>query len=325
MNASEIADSVRKLCFLPQTSEFTDQLILDEVNVVQRMALTPAILRANGEYLTEIVDLLPDATTGSVTFPKQAVASTTRVLTWLYDNDTESQPLQVISLGDEATSSQGNYVVGSPTQFVDTPDGVRILGGVPSNQYLRVRFSRRPGKLIIPSTAPPPITVLGLKVLNIVVNGSAVPGYTGYDLQLTKVTDNVPVVDNGFSAYCDVSKPTSPYRPRIMSLSFVCQPAIWNILVPVGTTNLPQVGDIVTVEDTAWNAQFPDEWHDLLCYYGAARMAGLRKDRNLKAELLGDASSFLKELINEAQPRTKLAPKVINAMRGHIRRPWRWG
>jgi len=316
MTPVEVADNVRELCFLPQTSEFSDQKILDATNMAMRMALTPSLLRANGEYLTEIIDVLPDQTTGDVRIPRQAVASTSRVLTWVYSDGTESTPLQFCSIADQPSASFGNYAIGSPTQFVLTPDGIRVLGGVPSGVYMRVKFSRRPGKLILPAQVPSTGPV-GLKI------STAGPAYTF--LGVYGALSGLPVLENGAVITVEISSGISPFRVKVFDAVITGAAGSWAITLPTGSTYTPQIGDLITTPDTAWNPQFPEEWHDLLCYYGAARMAGLRKDRTRKEELLGDAQSILHELINEVTPRAKLAPKVLNAMRGHVRRPWRWG
>ena len=151
MLAQQIVDRVRALAFIPNTTEFSDANLLAEINVAQVEDVVPAIVKVNGEYFTEILDVTPD-TTGYARLPAAALASTARLITWVDPYGRESKPLNHIEIADISTIQATGYAVGQPYAFTLLPDGIQ-LGGSLENGALRVRYSRLPSDLILPSSS----------------------------------------------------------------------------------------------------------------------------------------------------------------------------
>lgn len=301
MLSAELIQNVRDLSFLPNTSNFADQKVLDQINIAQRMMVVPAIQRALGEFFTETLDILAYPSDGTVRFPSAAIISSARVITWVDASGRESQPLMHKELAD-IPSLTGS--TGAPRAFTLNPNGITVYGGDLSG-FCRVRFPRLPSTLVL-------ITNAWLSV-NTVINT------LGYSAE--PVNPIPPAVISIPNSTYDFTESISPYRclgsystvsgvvlitpsGTQLSLDLIAKFANTCYATAVGTTAVPQ---------------YPVEYHDLLIYYSAARVAGLRKDATLKQDLLGDASSIQRELLNQAQPRTKQNAKTISSWRGHTR------
>jgi hypothetical protein len=303
MLVQDLINKIRERSFLPNTTNFSDQKILDETNLCQSMMVLAAIIEANGEYFTEVIDVAPDPT-GFVRMPSAAIASTARILTWVNSDGSESAPLRRRELADINTLQVNGYAVGQPLSFTLVPDGIMTYG-IAATGKCRVRFSRLPSTLVIPVAGTNQWT-LGTPTQ---VGGNWIASVT-------------PA--SGLAGSLDLTDPLAPHR--------------WLGQVPsasASTINLGAVGvaDVLAARVAGANVnligqttvpQYPDEWHSLLMYYSAAVMAGLRKDYGLKQDLLGDATSLRRTILNMATPRTKQNPKIISAWRGHStsRRNW---
>ena len=330
MLAQELVTRASALAFLPNTTAFSAAAILGEINLAMRMMLAPALVRVNGEYFTETLDVTPDAS-GYVRLPQTALSTTARLVNWIYSDGSEGDPLMQVSLTDIAsiqniegsTVNYGgvNYPVssGTPYAFTPLPDGIQLYS-VPQNGNCRIRYSRLPAPLILGAagTLVPPTTA-------VVWNTTGVPTQsTGNWIVATTPAQGTgnPAVNTPI----DLIDFNSPYR---MTITGTADGSGNVILGAIG------VVDTVAARITAgffacatYNSpvpQCPVEWHDYLLYCAAARLAGLRKDPNLKADLLNDAKSLQMELTNIAQPRFKQNVKSISAWRGHTQRPWRLG
>lgn len=312
MLAQELVDSVREQAFMPNTTNFLDSDILACINRCMRMQMVPAIIRANAEYFTEMLDVQPDST-GFVRLPAGAVASTARVITWVDDCGKELAPLVQIALADiHMMNGYPGVGGGSPETFSPLPDGIQVYG-VWDVGMCRVRYSRQPSAMILPSEQTANVWTLSAPVKDgagtfwvstpTAVSGSGAP-----------------------TSPLDITDALSPHRliagSRLMGTS---GDAGLVIIAPVdggiGDATAARVlaGSYLTAAGTAPMPQCADEWHDLLLYYSAAREAGLRKDFALKADILNDAGGILNNLLNQAAPRTAQNPKVISAWRGHRR------
>lgn len=310
MLAQELVDEAREQAFLPNSTDFTDDYILLQVNRCLRMELVPAIIRANAEYFTELLDVAPDSQ-GYVRLPYAAVASTARVITWVDDSGREFAPLVQLSIAD--IHMQNGYPGvggGSPETFSPLPDGIQVYGSWDVGKC-RVRYSRQPSKLILPVASPANIWTLSVPVQN-----GAGTFWVSTPTVLPGMTNSLP------TGLLDITDALSPHRLIAGSLSVVSGHIV---VAPVdggaGDALAARVlaGSYLTAAGKAPMPQCAIEWHDLLLYYSAARLAGLRKDFALKSDILTDAGPILSNLLNQAAPRMPNNAKIISAFRGHRR------
>jgi hypothetical protein len=302
MNAQDLVNKARGLAFMPNTSGFSDQDLLDEINIAQQIMLVPAIVRASGEYFTETADVPVDAN-GFARIPTAAVASTARMLSWLYDDGHEGPPLIQLSLADVfSQSSSEPYSDSGPVggaTFTFVPDGVQIYGTQTSGM-VRVRYSRSPATLTLLVASPGSLW----SVTGVTDNGTN---------WIAAVTPVYPVVYMPPGVPCDITDATSPHRMLFTGMS----DGLGNVTCDLDSNpNRVAAGDFVTISGGTYVPQYADEWHVLLLYYGAARIADLRKDSARKQSLLTDAEGIRHELTNIAQPRSKINAKRINAWAG---------
>ena len=311
MLAQQIVDRVRALAFIPNTTEFSDANLLAEINVAQVEDVVPAIVKVNGEYFTEILDVTPD-TTGYARLPAAALASTARLITWVDPYGRESKPLNHIEIADISTIQATGYAVGQPYAFTLLPDGIQ-LGGSLENGALRVRYSRLPSDLILPtSTGSATVWTLTAPV---------------QDAATVKWVSTPTPIGGGSgspTAPLDVTDALSPSRLIVGScatelIRFSEFVVISPIDGSVGDALAARVlaGSYCTAAGTTYVPQYPKEWHNLLVYFGAALMAYRRKDYSLQASLRQSAQMLQDKLTDVSQPRTKQNPKVISAWRGH--------
>lgn len=321
MNADKLVIRAKARAFIPDSSSFTTDLILEELNTAIHGPFSVALLKADGEYFTEVLDLLPD-TYGNVIFPADALVSTARVLTWADASGNESPPLRRIEQGDigSAAGSGGSGAISveqpdhtfvtvissgsggygaAPTSFALTPDGVRVfnysVGG-----HLRCRYSRRPGDL-----------VAGLATKVLVVT-AITPGVSF----AASSPDGLPAYSTGVwdSVALDRTPNASPFRRVALDqqITHIGLTDVWTY-----TGSQVAVGDVLTLPGTTYTPNAPTEWHDLLMYYAAATLASLRKDYDLEARRFAEAAVLFKTLLDATQPRTKQNPKVLSAWAGH--------
>lgn len=308
MNAQDLVTKVRGLAFMPNTSGFSDQDLLDEINIAQQIMLVPAIVRASGEYFTETIDVSIDAN-GFARIPPAAIASTSRMLSWVFDDCREGPPLVQLSLADIHTQAlsepySGSGPVGAST-FTFVPDGIQVYGSQLTGK-VRVRYSRTPSPLVLVAPATPPS--MGWAVSSVTdTSPNWVAGCTPLEGSLSIVAGTL----------YDITDNLSPHRMLFTGIgasgdNVVCGPDT--------TPNRVAVGAVATVSGYTYTPQYADEWHNLLLYYGAARIVDLRKDSQRKESLLTDAENIRRELTNMAQPRSKINVKRINAWAGWSRR-----
>lgn len=325
MNADTLVTRAKTRAFVPTTSAFSTQSILDEINTALRTLWVPALLKADGEFFTEIVDVVPDSA-GNVKLPDDSVSNTARVLTWVDANGQESAPLRRIEQGDVgsvannagltsvrveqpdgsivvvAITGSGGYGT-APVSFTLTPDGVQVLNFTAGGR-LRCRYSRRPGELVAGTSTT---------VLQVVTVGVS---------SITTVAPDgvVPVAGTWAGKPLDVTSGKSPHRRQaINSGGYLVNtgPNAWNYASP--PTLYP--GDYLTFPGTSYIPNAPVEWHDLLMYYASAQVASLRKDYELETRRLAEAAGIFKELLAAAQPRTKQNPKTLSAWAGRVVNP----
>ena len=317
MNADKLIARAKARAFIPETSAFTSALILDELNTAIHTQWAEALIKTNGEFFTEAVDLLPDAS-GHAIFPDDALTSTARVLTWVDPNGQESSPIRRVEQGDIGSAS-GNGGVGSiqvqqpdgtfvtvtsssrsygaaPISFALTPNGAQLfnysVGG-----HLRCRYSRRPGDLVAGTST----TVLQVAMVN-----------AGINFTTTTPDGVVPTLGTWQNQALDLTSGKSPYRRKVLTPLLVMAGAnLWTY-----TGAQVAVGDYLTFPGTTYVPNAPLEWHDLLMYYAAAQLASLRKDYDLETRRMGEANVLFAKLLSAAQPRTKQNPKVLSAWAG---------
>jgi len=319
MNADKLIALAKRRAFIPETSSFTPASLLDEANLALRDHWTEAALKADAEFFTETVDLLPDAS-GHAVFPAEAFASTARVLTWVDANGQESSPLRRVEQGDIGSvgnkggsgtisvqqpdgtfvlvTSSGNAYGASPTSFALTPSGAQLFNYTRGG-YLRCRYSRRPGELVL-GTSTTVLQVVGIT-----------PG-----ISITTVSPDtvVPSGPTWAGIALDLTSGLSPYRRKALDKTLTSiSPNVWSY-----TGALISVGDYLTMPGTSYVPNAPLEWHDLLMYYTAAQLAGLRKDYDLEARRMGQAEAIFAKLLKATQPRTKQNPKVMSAWAGRL-------
>jgi len=261
--------------------------------------VVPAIQRTLGEYFTEKLDISAYVSDNSVRLPSAAIISSARVITWVDANGNESQPLMHKELAD-IPSLTGT--TGTPRAFTLNPNGIFVYGGDLTG-FCRVRYPRLPSILTLIANA---WTVL---------NNPLPSGGNTVDA-VVPIPPATAVISDGMY---DLTEAVSPYR-YLGNYQVTTQNVIFGIMGLQTTLDLTakvSSGCYVTATGTTAVPQLPVEYHDLLIYYAAARVAGLRKDSMLKQDLLADAVSIQRELLNQAQPRAKQNSKTISAWRGH--------
>lgn len=299
MNADKLVIRCKARAFIPETSSFTADSILDEINTALRTLFAPMLLQTNGEYFTETVDLTPDSS-GNVLLPEDSISNTARVLTWVDSNGQESSPLRRIEQGDIGNfSSTGYSYSASPTSFALTPDGAKILGFVAGSGAVRCRYSRRPGELV----AGTHTQVLAVTAVTAGVSFAA-SSPDGLPAWNTGVWDGVDL---------DLTLKDSPFRRKALDshITHIASTDVWTY-----TGSMVSKGDVLTIPGTSYMPQAPTEWHDILMDQGASLLANLRKDYALEANRLQSAQRAFDKLLNAAQPRTKQNPKVLSAWAG---------
>ena len=318
MNADQLIVRVKARAFVPETSSFTINLILDEINTAVRTMWAEALVKADGEFFTETADLLPDVS-GHAVLPADALSSTARVLTWVDANGQESSPLRRVEQGDIGSvsgkkgsgtimvqQSDGTFVTvtgtsssgygAAPTSFALTPNGAQLFSYTPSGK-LRCRYSRRPGQLVAGTS----FTVMQVASVN-----------AGISFTTTTPDGVVPTLATWQNQALDLTSGKSPYRRRVLTPLLVSAGVnLWTY-----TGSQVAVGDFLTFPGTTYVPNAPLEWHDLLMYYASATLASLRKDYDLEARRMGEAGAIFTKLLNTAQPRTKQNPKALSAWAG---------
>lgn len=295
MNADQLVTRAKARAFIPNTSSFNTAAILEEINTAQRGLFAEALLKADGEYFTEVIDITLDAD-GFAILPQEALSITARVLTWVDGSGRESSPMRRIEQGDigSVNGGSGYSYNAAPTSFALTPDGVQVFG-YPSTGQLRCRYSRRPGELV------------SLAVASVLVITGITPG-----VSFTSSLNHAGLT-TWDGAAIDRTRNQSPYRRYPLS-GTITHSGVLNVWLYTGTDIA--IGDILTFPGTAYLPNAPVEWHDLLVLYSAAALAGNRKDYALKDRLLEEARTLLGRLLTMAQPRTKQNPKVLSAWAG---------
>ena len=410
MNANQIVARVRELAYIPTTTAFTDQKIIDSVNSEMHLSLTPAILRASGELLTETVDIPLVSGTAGYELPTRTMLSTVRQVCWVDGGGFERPNLVRLELSQVFRYSN---VSGDPLAFHLTATQI-VLHPTPTTAgYLRLRYSHRMSDLVLDahlanteSTAVGhvlgrgyPNFPLGCVKLSFITDGwpwikydissgAPLPEATGTpaavdvtscltphklylsDIPSAPVTGDTSLVQlsQGGVGVLDISTATiivltnniagtvlanGPF-PLAVSIfndgdttvlrgtgiatscdfdgmrwilhlsgagvaGAAADDTIWPTASVIDVTSNIQVGDFLTFAGTSYVPQCPQEWHELLCMQGAARMAMLRKDFGLRQQILEQAVHLERELINASQPRTKQNSKFINAWAGNHR------
>ena len=147
MFVQELVTRAKAMAFLPNVTEFSDANVIGELSLAQMELLVPALLRANGEYFTEVLDVPADVN-GYVRIPPAALASTARVISWVNTDGSESSALNRIELADIHAMQSSGYQIGTPGAFSLVPDGVMIYGA-PVTGNCRIRYSRLPSDLCL--------------------------------------------------------------------------------------------------------------------------------------------------------------------------------
>ena len=303
MLTAEIIEQVRELAFVPNSTGFSDAVLLSRINMAQRMMVVPALNRAHGEYFTEVLDVTPDAA-GFIRLPKDAIVSSARMISWVDTTGRESGPLRKRELADIEGAVTQAAAQGGDLCFSLVPDGVQLYG-YPSTGSCRVRFPRMPSSLILQGAVATTWKLSTAPMLAGAVYTATVVPYSG-----TGVAPDAPG---------DLTDADTPHR-WLGSLAINSDNTV-NMAEAVARR--AQIGSIVTLSRQTALPQYGDEWHDLLCYFAAAVIAGRRKDYGLKQDLLADCVSIQREILNMADPRTKQNVGIVSAWRGHIRRPSR--
>jgi hypothetical protein len=322
MNADQIIARVRDLSFLATTSQFTDIKVLDSVNSALVALLGPAMGRTSGELLTEMQDVAFVTGQGAYAFPARSMLNTARVVTWVDSSGNERPPLKRLEPAD-AYRFAGS--TGDPLSFVMSATGITLYPTPQSAGWVRFRYPKKMGSLVTDSLdgsnyhlnvwTIKAVDYLGTPYVLQVANSSLNPAgvWVGANLDVVSAVNphKIYMMSNGYSAAVSGAGVNSITMNAISGYATAAALGI-------------QVGDFITVAGTSYVPQAPDEWHELLILYGAARVAMLRKDYALQDKLMTEASLYWKEVLNAAQPRTKQNAKGISAWRGGYRFRHRW-
>ena len=319
MNADEILVRVRDLAYIPTTTAFTDDKILQAINSEMHSTFSAAVVRASGELLTEVVDIPLVVGQEAYAFPKRALASTVRQVTWVDAAGYERPNLLRIELSQIYRYSQ---IQGYPLAFHLDATSVHVHP-TPSSSAggsIRLRYSHRMGDLVSAAVDGAGQSQAVSTVVDFVSGSDTV--------NLTVATNGWPSVapSTGIVPTVDFTSRNAPHKLTGMDFPVLTAVAGNTYIKMVGTigTGLVVAGDYMTVAGTSYVPQCPDEWHELLCLFGAARMALQRKDFQLREQLLGLAAGMERELINTSQPRTKQNSKQISSWAGGRRARSRW-
>lgn len=310
MTADELISRVRDLAFVAATTAWTDQKILDNANAEADSNIVTAILRASGEMLTDYQDIPFVDGQASYDFPARAMLSTARLVTWVDGNGYERARLERIELADMFKFSKST---GEPVAFALDATSIYPVPTPGVTGSLRVRYSRDLGTLVSDTLA------------------SARHNAVGTITTATAGTINTAAALDTFclnGSKVDVVQAKSPHKLLIKDL-VVTSFTPGASTMAVGALTAAQAltisaGDYVTAARTTYTAQCSDEWHDMLLYSTAARVAGLRKDWNLMKMRSDSAAEIGEKLIRAAQPRTKQNSKMISAWRGGFLNKYRW-
>lgn len=311
MNTDELVARAKVDGALPKTLNYSDDNIVDALNAEITAYIVPLLLGAKGNYLDDVQDIPLVGGQQAYDIPSRALFSKVRLVSYVDAGGTESKPLKYV----EGVDIHDYAASGVPTGFFFLPGQIALLPTpVDATGSLRVRYPRRPGKLVrsILDGAGKQTTVA---VVDHVVDG----------VQTAQVYAQQNIAGAITATDIDISAPLSPFKLRVKDL-VVTATGLNYFTVFAGTPDTTYgvaKGDYVTAVRTSYIPQIPQEFHELLLLRGVARLHDNAKDLEARNSALQRANEMAKLFGAMADPRADQNPHRLSAWRGHRRR-WGW-
>lgn len=318
MRADELLARARRVAFIGDEfayTEYTNQVLFDEMNDRLRSVFSDAIISARSGYWLTSVVFPGNVTYGSFRVPSRSVVggleSVEYLLNGQYYHLRELSPREVAKW--ETSSSGGGLPVG---YWMDA-EKVNLVCAPLSGVTIRLRYYLRPSLLVTSQSSTSSASG----------SAAAIRGRIDYvDSAAKKVTVNTLPFDYSLSvpaaittgATIDVVRPAGWHMPTIVSAAATIVGTDVTLSgTSLGTLNADEfnqavrVGDYVRVADqTDWPA-LPADFHRMLADATAANI--LREmDLDSKAEVISTtASADFARFGKVIQPRVKSEPKRI--------------
>ncbi len=299
--ADSLDAAVRRLARIPDGSSVVSQTEMLAIADEHILGTFVPILRSTGEeWEVATYDFTIGSSIGEYRVPVRATGAALRDIVLLNEDGTSGGSLSRARLEDrERYTTAGSGLWPTGMAFCMQGAEVVILPTPTESRTLRLRYQRRPARLVLTTNAAPIATIVTVSssLVTVVTVSSAGDLTTG--------------------ATVDVVQANPHFDTVLMDATATLAAGQWT-LAPGAPQNLPgsglAVGDYLTLRGTSPIVQLPDVMHPPLYRICAATVCKIIGEKSRSDDLLGEADAEIK------LARQALTPRVQGEMVRSINR-----